>query len=108
MTLETDSTTTSASPSERRFEAVVDFCDAATRANMGACMLALNKRGFVYTNSIEPIEDWETVASGTVSGTTLEAEQDIGPMINALVRPFGGECSEWRIIITAGNSEYLH
>jgi hypothetical protein len=45
-------------------------------------MLALNRRGLVYTNSVEPIEEWETVVSRTVSGTiefaTGEDEDAVG------------------------------
>jgi hypothetical protein len=53
-------------PIERRLEAVVNFTDAA---GVGDCMLALNRRGFVYTNSVEPIDEEEMIVSGTVSGS---------------------------------------
>jgi hypothetical protein len=53
-------------PIERRFEALVNFTDAV---GVGDCMLALNRQGFVYTNSVAPIAEGETVVSGTVSGT---------------------------------------
>ena len=54
----------------RRFEAVVNFTQTA---GVGDCMLALNRRGFVYTNSVEPIDEGETVVSGTVSGVIEHA-----------------------------------
>jgi hypothetical protein len=91
-------------PSERRrFEVVVNFTDAAC---VGACMLALNKRGFVYTNSVEPIEEGETVVSGMVSGIIkLAADEDeaevvaeVFDQVLRLVEPFGGECPECRFV----------
>ena len=88
----------------RRFEAVVNFTDTA---GVGDCMLALNKRGLVYTNGVlytefEPIADWETVVSGTVSGTIEiaagEDESEIFALVHGLVEPFGGECPEFGFV----------
>jgi hypothetical protein len=83
---------------------VVNFADVA---GVGDCMLALNKRGFVYTNNAEPIEEWEHVVSGTVSGAVeLAAGEDADQavmdkafdLVEQLVEPFGGECSECRLV----------
>jgi hypothetical protein len=91
-------------PSERCFEAVVNFGDTT---RVGDCLLALNKRGFVYTNSVEPIAADETVISGTVSGTiklTAEDSEDeefiideVFALVGGLVEPFG-ECTECRLV----------
>jgi hypothetical protein len=96
-------------PSERRrcFEVVINFADAD---GVGDCMLALNKRGLVYTNSAEPIEAWEHVVSGTVSGAVeLAADQDDEDAVDKafdlvwpLVEPFGGECTECRLVDQLG------
>jgi hypothetical protein len=64
----------STSMKRRCFEVVVNFAKAD---GVGECMLALNRRGLVYTNSAEPIEEWEHVISGTVSGAVeLAAGED--------------------------------
>jgi hypothetical protein len=92
-------------PSERRrcFEVVVNFADVD---GVGDCLLALNRRGLVYTNSAEPIEEWEHVVSGTVTGAVeLAAGEGDGDVVNKafdlvgqLVEPFGGECTECRLV----------
>jgi hypothetical protein len=90
-------------PIERRFEAVVNFADTG---GVGDCMLALNKRGFVYTNSIAPIDEDEHVVSGTISGAIElaagEAEEaivdQVFDLVGQLVEPFGGECPECRLV----------
>ena len=96
-------------PSERRrcFEVVINFADVD---GVGECMLALNKRCLVYTNSAEPIEAWEHVVSGTVSGAVeLAAGEDDKDAVNKafdlvgpLVEPFGGECIECRFVDQLG------
>jgi hypothetical protein len=90
-------------PSERRFEAVVNFGDTT---RVGDCMLELNKQGYVYTNSVEPIAADETGISGTVSDTIeLAAGEDdeafvdeVFALVGGLVEPFGGECPECRLV----------
>ena len=62
--------------------------------------------GFVYTNSVEPIEEGETVVSGMVSGIIkLAADEDeaevvaeVFDQVLRLVEPFGGECPECRFV----------
>jgi hypothetical protein len=67
----------------------------------------LNIKGFLYTNSIEPIDAEETnIVSGTISGTVeLAADEDDEDAIDKafdlagpLVEPFGGECTECRLV----------
>jgi hypothetical protein len=99
----------SAVPGERRrcFEVVINFADTD---GVGECMLALNKRCLVYTNSAEPIEEWEHVVSGTVSGAVeLAADEDdkeaidkAFDLVGSLVEPFGGECTECRFVDQLG------
>jgi hypothetical protein len=86
---------------ERRFEMTVNFRDTT---RVGDCMLELNKRGYVYTNSANPIEEWEYIVSGTVSGAINIAAEDstdekfvfdeIFALVDELVVPFGGECTD--------------
>ena len=88
---------------KRCFEVVVNFADAD---GVGDCMLALNRKGLVYTNSAEPIEAWEHVVSGTVTGAVeLAAGEDdkdavdkAFDLVGQLVEPFGGECTECRLV----------
>ena len=88
---------------KRCFEVVVNFADTD---HVGDCMLALNRRGLVYTNSAEPIKDWEHVVSGTVTGTVeLAAGEDdkdavdkAFDLVSPLVEPFDGECTECRLV----------
>jgi hypothetical protein len=84
---------------ESHFAAEVNFCDADTGANVGAAVLALAKRGFVFT-SHAGAEGWETVASGRVTGTiklaTDKGVDAIFDLVDSIVRPFGGEApSAW-------------
>jgi hypothetical protein len=107
-------TTNPPASSERRFEAVVNFADAD---GVGECLLALNRKGLVYTNNAEPIEEWEHVVSGTVTGTVeLAAGEDEDKvvvdkafvdkafvdkafdLVGRLIEPLGGECIECRFV----------
>jgi hypothetical protein len=94
---------------ERRFEVVVNFTDTE---RVGDCMLELNKQGCVYTNGVvyetfEPIESWEHVVSGTISGGVKVSAEDnadrervidaVFALVGSLVEPFGGECIECQL-----------
>jgi hypothetical protein len=77
-------------------------------------MLELNKQGFVYTNGVvytdfEPIDEGETVVSGTISGAVkIAAGEDseneervideVFALVGRLVEPFGGECTECMLV----------
>ena len=89
---------------KRHFEVVVNFADTD---RVGDCLLELNIKGFLYTNSIEPIDAEETtVVSGTISGTVeLAADEDdkdaidkAFDLVGPLVEPFGGESIECRLV----------
>jgi hypothetical protein len=105
-------TTETASPSvmiERRFAAVVNFIDPE---RVGDCMLELNKRGYIYTNGVlytkfEPVEEWEYIVSGTISGVVKVSAEDnadrervidaVFELVGQLVEPFRGEGIECRL-----------
>jgi hypothetical protein len=106
-----DVNATTANPSDatikRHFEVVVNFADLE---RVGDCMLALNKSCLVYTNSAEPIEEWEHVVSGTVSGAVelaadendKDAVEKAFDLVGSLIEPFGGECTECRLVEHVG------
>jgi hypothetical protein len=83
---------------------VVNF---GSTADIAGSLLEMNKRGYGYTNSVEPIAEWEYVVSGTVSGAIeLDAEDstdeefvidEVFALVDELVVPFGGECTECRL-----------